>query len=136
MALEIEIDGKQYKTGTLDAFKQSHIVRRLAPVIGAMAPAMQAFKVDPMQAFKLIAEALAKLSDEDVEYVQKSCLSVVHRKQGEGQWAKVYVPGGIIAFDDIKLLEMNELVFAVLRDNLSDFFSGLARRGWASPTSK
>lgn len=142
--LEFDVDGKKYKiTDGLDAFKQSHIVRRLAPAIGGLAPLvkdMRSFKGDPLTAIANavgpITEALAKLSDEDVEYIQKNCLAVVFREQGEGKWARVFAHGGVVQFNDIGLLEMNEIVIKVLKHHLSDFFSGLARRGWTGPQSE
>ncbi len=129
---EFTIDGKAYKSGRLDAFKQSHIVRRLAPLVGALAPALRVFKTDPMAALQLVTSALAKLSDEDVEYVQKACLCVVER-QNAGIWSPVLPRGGVLAFDDIGLLELNEITFNVLQDNLTPFFSGIGRRGWSVP---
>jgi len=134
MSLEFDIAGQHYKSGQLDAFKQSHIVRRLAPVFGAIAPAFKLFQTDVMAAFEKLAGAIAKLSDEDVEYIQRACLAVVQRQQGANMpWVQVMPTGGRLAFDDIGLLELNEICFYVLKDNLAPFFSGIAQRGWAVP---
>ena len=135
MALEFDIDGKLYKSGKLDVFVQSALVKRLLMVAGPLTSAHKAFALGDMAgALSEAARGLAQLADADLEYIQKTCLGVVYRKQGENMpWAAVLPAGGKLAFDDIELLEMNKIVFYVLKDNLSNFFSGLFGSGLTAP---
>lgn len=132
--MEFELDGKKYKSGNLDAFTQTNLVKRLAPVLGGIMTGFTAWKSGEIgKAIGEFAQTLAKIPDADVEYIQKTCLSTVYRQQAEGlPWAKVY-NGGVIAFDDVGLLELNEIVFHVVKDQLQPFISGLTRRGWVVP---
>lgn len=145
MNLEFEVDGKKYKSGDLDVFKQQAIVKRLAPLLGSlgelrkfvvMGPDNKPQAADIVGVMATILNALTKMEDTDLEFIQKTCLLVTSRQQEGGVWARVYVQGGIIAFSDIGLLELNEIVFNILKGNLSDFISGLARRGWTGPQSQ
>lgn len=128
MANEFEISGQQYRSGRMNAFEQSHIIRRLAPLVSTFSGVVGAIKSDPARAFEPLAAAFASMSDADVEYIQVRALAVVQRQQGD-RWAPVFVPRGGIAFDDIDALAMNQIVFEVLRDNLTPFFEGLGRMG-------
>lgn len=128
MANEFEVAGHQYRSGRMNAFEQSHIIRRLSPLASAFSGVVSAIKDDPSRAFEPLASAFASMSDADVEYIQVRALSVVQRQQGD-RWAPVFVQRGGIAFDDIDALAMNQIVFEVLRDNLAPFFAGLGRMG-------
>ena len=131
MANEFEVAGQAYRSGRLNAFEQSHIIRRLAPLVSAFSGVVAAIKEDPSRAFEPMAQAFAGMSDADVEYIQVRALAVVQRQQGD-RWAPVWVQRGGIAFEDIDALVMNQLVFEVLRDNLAPFFDGLGRMGLGS----
>lgn len=135
MALEFEIDGKQFRSGALDAFTQDAIVRRLLPVAGAVFGAYQRFASgDKAAALADGTSALSKLSDADAQFIIRTCLGATYRKQlPQDVWVSVLPNGGKMAFDDITLLDIYEIVFNVLRDNLAPFFSGIARRGLTVP---
>lgn len=122
----IEIGGNTYKIGKLNAIQQFHITRRLAPSLWALAEASGSApsNSDPILALKPVAQAVSQLSDEDSEYVLHTCLGVVMRDQ-KGQWARVWAKGGGLMFDDIDLQVMMQLTFAVIRENLGNFFSAL-----------
>lgn len=117
---EIEVGGNRYRLGRLNAFEQHHVLRRLG--VGG-----------------LLSEAKA---DADSEYVMKLCLSVVERQQKAG-WAPVVTKPTTkgdpttsqLVFDDIKLMELYELVGKVVDENLGDFFHVAVPKASASPAS-
>lgn len=123
--MEIEISGHTYRLGRIDARSQFHIVRRLAPVIGEIAPALQGEGKGGMEALPVLASAVAKLSDADADYVVFGLLKVVARKQGQGLgWAPVST-GTQMMYDDITLPDMLRLAYEVFVMNMSSFFPGL-----------
>lgn len=128
---EIEINGVMYRIGRLDAFTQFHIARRLAPIqlamgISASELAQKATADESTIAAAImgpIADIMSKMPQDDVDYILKSSLAIVSRKQGES-WAKVFVSGGLM-FDDIRMKEMVRLTIAVIKENMDGFFGGL-----------
>lgn len=129
MAYEFTVGDRRYRAGRLNAFDQSHIVRRIAPLMSAFAGVVEQARSDPGNAFAPLAQAFAGMSDVDVEYVQKKALAVVETEQGAEKWAPVMTRSGVLMFDDIGMLEMNMIVFEVLKENLAPFFAGLGRMG-------
>lgn len=124
MEIEFKIGENTYRAGKMNAMKQFHVARRIAPVVGSLvaltrgAPAMD-------EILQPIAEAIAKLSDGDCEYVLGACLSAVQRQSGQG-WAAVWDSRvGRLMFEDIDLPAMIQIATRVLQDNLAPFFSGL-----------
>lgn len=121
--IEYEIKGVGYKSGKLDVFIQSNIVRRIAPLLGDIAPALRFLKTDPMMSFKIVAGSLSRMTDDDMLYVQRACLQVTQRHDANNLvWANLMSPSGQLMFEDMDLFTMNKIVFLVLKDNLSDFF--------------
>lgn len=92
---DFTINGVEYKSKKLEAFRQFHVSRRLAK------------------------QSIVHMSDEDSEYVLKSCLAVTQRKS-DGVWANV-LAGDRLMYSDIRLTEMMEIVEHVLEDHKSDF---------------
>ena len=130
MACEFEVSGHAYRAGRLNPFVQSHIIRRLAPLVSAFSGLAQAIKDDPLSALEPMVQAFASMSDADVEYIQRNALNVVQRQQQGSSWAPVVTKAGDIMFDDIGALEMNRIVFEVLKDSLTPFFQGLDLSGF------
>lgn len=147
---EENIDGHPYRIGRLNARKQWNVVRRLAPVLAASAPALQvwasaspppetgpdgqpapgtaapAFDLEAaFSAFGPLATAIGDLTDENSDYVINTCLSVVHTNRIGQTWAPVANSGGDLMFQDIHLGTMVKLVLIVLRENLGDFLGAL-----------
>ena len=128
---EIEVNGVNFRIGRLDAFTQFHIARRLAPIqlamgVSAAELAQKATADESTIAAAImgpIADIMSKMPQDDVDYILKSSLTVVSRKQGES-WAKVFVSGGLM-FDDIRMKEMVRLTIAVIKENMDGFFGGL-----------
>lgn len=122
--MELELDGHTYRIGKLDARAQFHIVRRLAPVLGELAPALQGGK-GGLDALPLIATAVAKLSDADADYCIFGLLKVVHRKQPNGLgWGPVATEN-LLMYDDIGMTQMLKLAWESLMFNMSGFFAAL-----------
>ena len=143
---DIEINGNQYRVaGRLNAKKQFHIVRRLAPIFAAGAPAIRHWietarptinsdgtpstesplDLDSMfDAFGPLAIAIGELTDEASDYVIGMCLSVCQRQGVGGVWANVATQNGTIMFDDLDMVGMLRLVMVVLQENLAGFLGG------------
>ena len=120
----IEVGGNSYRIGRLDARKQFHVARRLAPIL----PALGGMKTgkDMMMSIAPVAEALSKMSEEDTDYVLDTCLAVCQRIQGNGQGAPLMARGGGLMFQDIDMPQMIQLTIQVLRENLAGFFPAAA----------
>lgn len=118
---QVVIGNNVYLTGKIDTFTQLHLARKLGPAL----PIVEGL-IDPRNAEKdksvLTVLMLSHISDVDTDFVIRKCMSVVHRKQGEGKPAKVQAPDGTLMFDDISLSDMLELTVAVIEENLGDFF--------------
>lgn len=119
----VEINGQSYRIGRLDAKKQFHVARRLAPLLAGLGGALKGEAKGFAEMVAPIAEALAKMSDEDTDYVIDTCLAVVARQQGEG-FQSVMVKGGGLIFQDIDLPAMLQITVAVIQQNLGSFFPG------------
>lgn len=122
--MEFEINGQTYQSGKMDAFKQFHVSRRLAPVFGGLASSASKEAGDFSQFLQPIAEAVAQMPDTDCDYVLQACLSVTKRQQGNS-WAPVYSPQAkAMMFQDIDLGAMLQITAKVIQDNLGGFFQG------------
>lgn len=131
---EIEIKGQTYSVGRLDALRQFHLTRRIAPLAISgglsLADLRRGAVINPddlMASMAPMASVLAAMSDEDVEYVLATCLSVVKRRQefsGQASWSPA-AHGAQPMFDDIDMAVMLRLAVAVLQENLAGFMRGL-----------
>lgn len=138
---DFSIQGKNFKLSKIDAFRQFHLVRRLAPLLGEMIPAMtkmsQTLKVgaDLSEEKKLeqistiaapLMTGLSKLSDTDADKVLFGLLSSVEMQQDTGNWAKVATESALM-FSNLELPVMLQLAGRAFMYNLSGFFSALPR---------
>ncbi|MBC17085.1 MAG: hypothetical protein CL942_08540 [Desulfovibrio sp.] len=145
MSVSTTVKGKEYRIGTLSAMKQFHVVRRLSPVLVglfeltkiekdapkpgkagiAMAKLMETLDMDKLgKALDQIAQQIANMDDKAAEFIILTCLTVVERKQGGGEYAKV-VADGQFMFEDIDMVAMLTLTAKVVKRNLSGFFDAL-----------
>lgn len=129
--IEFEVNSVQYRADKLDAFKQLHVSRKIAPTVPKLIPvfvALQKAGKDDMgvlaEAAAPFAEALASMPDADVEYVVKACLGVVKRGQGN-TFSPMVSPDGTLMFSDMGLGDMLPIVARVLRESLGNFIQGL-----------
>jgi hypothetical protein len=134
---EVQVGEKTYRIGKLNVFTQFNVVRRLAPAFFAMGKVASTIETDgtkiddiaALAAMGPVAEAIAGLSDADAEFVLNKCLLVCHLKLDNGTWAPVKAQGAVNLQQDIPLPEVMQLVFAVLRENLGNFFPGPQQQG-------
>lgn len=71
-----------------------------------------------------MAMVIAEMPDKHWNFILMSCLAVCERQvdaPGQG-WGRVLSSNGRMQYDDIQLPEMMQLVFAVIRENLGNFF--------------
>lgn len=134
-ATEVEVGGAKYRINRLDAMKQMHVVRRLAPMFKAIAEAMQSLggvsvKFDELidspqavEALNPLADALAQMRDEDADYIVGTCLDACLRQAAPNvdTWTPVRVNKNL-AYQDIELPQMLTLTWHVLTENLARFF--------------
>lgn len=128
-------NGVTYVIGKMPVFEQMHVARRLAPMYSGLIAAfadspeiVQSDEPDDIKENKILvfasshlAEAFAKMSNTDVDYVVHACLAVCQRKQERG-FARIFIPGSGLIFNDIDLDAMIGLVWAVIEENLGSFF--------------
>lgn len=121
--MEFELEGRTYRANKIDARTQFHIVRRLAPVLGEIAPALQG--KGGLDALPPLANAVAKLTDSDADYVIFGLLKAVVRKQDQGLgWGPV-ATGEQLMYDDITMPLMLKLAWQSFSFNMSGFFADL-----------
>lgn len=121
--MEFELEGRTYRANKIDARTQFHIVRRLAPVLGEIAPALQG--KGGLDALPPLANAVAKLTDSDADYVIFGLLKAVVRKQDQGLgWGPV-ATGEQLMYDDITMPLMLKLAWQSFSFNMSGFFAVL-----------
>jgi hypothetical protein len=134
-----EIRGQQFKVGKINAMKQYHIVRRIAPILGEMLPAMKDIakkKIDNLteeeqldQAAKIagpVMTGLSKLNDKDSEFVLFSLLAAVEINQGTN-WARLVVNDQLM-FQDLELPILLQAAGRSFMYNMTGFF-GVLQQG-------
>ena len=130
--MEFDIKGNTYRAAKLSVFDQFKVSRKLLPVLSGMLSEFQAIKglaakgdsVSIMEkVLPRIAQSLSDLSDADANAVIFPCLAVVTR-QHQKSWVPV-LQGDAIAFDDIDMLEMLQIVGRVVGDSLGNFLREL-----------
>lgn len=136
---DFTIGGAEYKLSKINALKQFQIVRRMAPLLGELLPAIKDVaksqkKIDAMtegdkmdEFAKLAAPlmlGLGKLSDKDSEMVLFSLLSSVEIKQDKGNWARLANESGLM-FDTLELPVMLNAAGRAFMFNLGGFLDAL-----------
>jgi hypothetical protein len=137
---EIELNGSKYQYGKLDALTQFHVARRLMPFFATLLeavtdlrkslPADFDFKSATLEdvsskvnifevAAGPISDVLSKMSDEDVDYIIKRCLTVCRKLQGDS-WAVIIVKNQFMF--ELDLPTMIGLVIAVAQGFLGSLF--------------
>lgn len=127
--MEFTVGEHTYRAERIPARQQFHLVRRLAPFIGEVAPVLAALKgrADDVgvEAVKPLGQALAKMTDEECDYVVFGLLRASKRRiEGGLGWAEVAV-GTQLNHSDITMLQMLQIAWGVLRHNLADFMAAL-----------
>lgn len=138
----VTISEQTYMIGRMDTMKQFHVARRLAPILAGMGSVFGEGKDRPQTdeailgaALPNIADALSKMSDEDVEYIIKNCMAVCKRKSEQGPWSPVQIQGRFM-FADIQMEDMLKLSMEVIQFNLGSFFPSGAPDSQAGAATK
>ena len=121
MADEFEIGGHAYRAGKMPLMEKFHVSRRLAPVLAGMVKTGEV-EAGGTGAMAAIADAVAKMPQEDADYVVSQCLAAAEIRQGD-RWTAVSRNGRVM-FDFIDLPDMMRIVMGVLTENLGAFFPG------------
>lgn len=142
MDKNFEFGGRKFQLCKIDAFKQLHIVRRVAPMLNDMLPAITASGVlkggvkeietlPEEQKLDLIAKfispimmGLSKLTDADTEVVMHGLLEAVEVQQPTGNWAKVS-SNKMLMIQDMELPMLINIAGRAFMFNISRFFSAL-----------
>jgi len=137
-ALIFEIGTQTFRADKLNAFKQLHIVRRLAPIIAklgcidevmtqlAVATSANASDDRPLDikamatAIGPMLEVFGAMDDKDVEYILNACLDVTLIKQASGTWSRVRT-NGVVMFDNLDLATLVQIAWKVIQANLLGF---------------
>lgn len=131
---EFSINGQSYRMGKLDAMRQFHLSRRLAPIIPTLIPVFVKLSREGglsqdiggfAEVLGPFADGLAQMSDEVGEYIINTCLSVVQRSVGSN-WANVWnAQAKACMFEDMDLGVIMQVVMRVVEDSLGPFISGI-----------
>ena len=145
--MQITVNNNAYAIGKLEALKQFHLMRRLAPVLATVGLDIAKLKkldsglggagdaeTNFLELLAPVVEVVGKMSDEDSNYIIFTCLSVVSRQAPTGGFSPVITPQNQLMFQDLDMLTMLRLAAEVVRENLRGFFSGLGE-GTNSPSS-
>lgn len=137
--MEFEIKGNAYRIAKMSVFDQFKVSRKLLPVVSGMLSDFQAIKMlaakkDSVSIMEKvlpkIAKSLSELSDEDANAVIFPCMAVAARKHKKS-WVPV-MQGDVMAFDDLDMLDMLNIVGRVVGDSLGNFLRELP----TAPTDK
>lgn len=130
MNTRLEVAGNNYNIGKLSPMVQFNVTRRLAPLLAQMGISLQTLQkgmqtdmTDFLPVLGPVTEALARISDEDANYIIFTCLDVVSRQSGE-KWGRIN-SGANLMYEDIDMPTMLRLVVEVIKENLGSFMRGL-----------
>ncbi|PQL06090.1 phage tail assembly chaperone [Pantoea ananatis] len=135
--MQFEIKGIRYSAHKLSVFDQLKVSRKLLPVLAGMLGDFQALRESSQggnvnstieTALPKIADAVAGLSEEDTNAIIFPCLAVVQRAHGKDRWVPV-MQGNDLAFDDIDLFSMLQIVGRVVGDSLGNFLPAPPEKG-------
>lgn len=152
--MNFTINNHEYSTVKMLVLDQLHLTRRLAPALGAlvkgvgpdglkamMAAANESEDANTARALEVMTlglDALAGMSESDVNWVTLTCLQYVQIRGDAGIFAFVAVRGTIVR-DDLELPELMQIVGKVIQENLGNFFRQRGTLGSApapqNPTS-
>lgn len=129
------LEGNDYSIGAMDAFTQFHVARRIAPAMQALGMSVLELAAvgketgndaAMLAVSKPVIEVISKMSNEDVDFIIRACLSCCTRKPSgvEAGWAPI-MSNGRLLFADIQMPTMMRLTIEVLKVRLGSFFGEL-----------
>lgn len=127
--------GASYRIAKLSVFEQLKVARKLLPLLAELATDFREAQEDPTSVMDnllpKIAEAISGMSEEDCNTIIHPCLGVVSREHMQA-WVPVLAHGSL-AFDDICLMTMLQLVARVVADSLGNFLQELPGAAMQEP---
>lgn len=138
---DFEINGLKFKLNNMDAFKQFHIAKKIAPILSELIPSIGSIKQvaqsqgemgesEKLDEIAKIASPLlsgfSKLSDADADKVLLGLLSSVEMQQTAGNWAKISTES-MLMIQDLPLPVMLQAAGRAFAFNIAGFFGALPR---------
>lgn len=128
------IGSVNFKLNKINALKQFHIVRRIAPIMAELIPLASKFaklKPEEMQEEQLAAitpimNGLARLPDVDANLVLMGLLNSVEMQQSTGNWAKIAMDDRLM-FENLDLPILLQAAGRAFMYNMTGFFDVLPR---------
>lgn len=135
MERDFSFDGKNFKISKLNAFKQFHIARRVAPLMSRLLPVMAEIAktlknekdMSEQERFDQIVkigqpvlQGLSELPEKDADTLLKSLLAAVEMEQDAGNWAYIVV-GENLMFQNLELSTLLAVAGRAFIFNLKGF---------------
>ena len=129
---EFSVGEHNYRVKKLGPLEQLHVFRRVTPLLVPIHAAIKGKRVAGLDngsamlmdmAMEATSE-LSSLSDEHLDYVMLKCLGTVEIKAPTGEFLPMTVRGTLM-YQQLTLPELLQIVWVVLLENFSPFFSGL-----------
>lgn len=121
--MELKIEDIKYKVDKLEARRQFHLVRRIAPLLaGAALSRTKDGAKDFNTVIAAIVNSISKMSNEEADFILDTCLSVCSRDVN-GQWAAVQAPNSTALMYPLEMDTQLQLAVAVIEDSLGGFFA-------------
>jgi len=120
MSSDSEINGHSYRFNRMPLMVKFHVARKVAPLMADIVAANGAASGNT-GLFSGIAEAVARMPQEDADMVLSACLSNTEIRQGD-RWFRVAQPSGTVMYDFIDLPDVMQIVLGSLQENLGAFF--------------
>ncbi|WP_435945885.1 phage tail assembly chaperone [Dryocola sp. BD586] len=124
--MEITFKDADYRIGKLNVFDQLKVARKLLPVLAGIVGDFRKLQEGGNAletVLPKIARTLSDLSEEDCNAILYPCLQVVSRSHMKS-WVPV-MNQQVLAFDDIDLMTLLQLVARVVADSLGNFLQEL-----------
>ncbi|WP_435927461.1 phage tail assembly chaperone [Dryocola sp. BD613] len=124
--MEITFKETDYRIGKLNVFDQLKVARKLLPVLAGIVGDFRKLQEGGNAletVLPKIARTLSDLSEEDCNAILYPCLQVVSRSHMKS-WVPV-MNQQTLAFDDIDLMTLLQLVARVVADSLGNFLQEL-----------
>jgi hypothetical protein len=124
--MEITFKDADYRIGKLNVFDQLKVARKLLPVLAGIMGDFRKLQEGGNAletVLPKIARTLSDLSEEDCNAILYPCLQVVSRSHMKS-WVPV-MNQQVLAFDDIDLMTLLQLVARVVADSLGNFLQEL-----------
>ena len=129
---EFSVGEHQYRSEIMDARLQLHVARRLMPVLPSFREMLVADPDDPMSQLKALqplAEAIAAMKDQDVDYILDACMRHTFMAQKHGAngdisgWTRLWNEAAGRPQFKMDMNEMLQIARALIVENIGGFLS-------------